>query len=126
MPVKALPSPAGSDRPLTTRQREIVDHILTTGSSIQDAALALGTDRCNIYRVLRKPHVKKYLHEQTLEHIGILAPYAARTQEQLLTSDSDHVRAAVSESILNRHLGKAVERKQIAVQGSINVVIDLS
>jgi hypothetical protein len=123
---KALTTTTGSDRPLTPRQREIVDHILTTGDSVQNAALVLGTDRTNIYRVLRKPHVKKYLHDRTLEHIGILAPYAARCQEQLLSSDSDHVRAAVSESILNRHLGKAVERKQVAFSGRIDVTIDLS
>lgn len=111
---------------LTKRQRSIVDHIMTTGESPITAAESLGTAATNIYRELRKPHVKRYLHDLCLEHIGVLAPIAARTQGELLHSDSDHVRATVADSILNRHLGKAVERKQIAIQGSINVLIDLS
>jgi len=119
-----LPGPA--DKPLTKQQELILNHILTTGEPIQVAADSLGMDRCNIYRTLRKPHVKKELRRRTLEHIGILAPYAARCQEELLQSESDHVRATVADSILNRHLGKPVERKQIAFQGQINVSIDLS
>jgi len=111
---------------LTRKQQAVVDHIMSTGDSVQVTADKLGRDRCNVYRDLRLPHVKRYLHDVTLEHIGILAPIAARTQGELLNSDSDHVRATVSDSILNRHLGKAVERKQIAIQGSIEVLIDLS
>lgn len=113
------------DRPVTARQAEIVDHILSTGDSVAKTADVLGTDRCNVYRELRKPHVRKYLHERTVEHIGILAPYAARVQGELLRSRSDHVKASVAESILNRHLGKAVERRQVQVAGAIQVVIDL-
>ena len=126
MSKQRTPATVDSSRPLTANQRIVVDHIMTTGDTVAVTADKLGKAPTNIYRTLRLPHVKKYLHELTLEHIGLLAPYAARTQGELLESDSDHVRAAVSDSILNRHLGKAVERKQIAVQGSINVVIDLS
>ena len=121
-----LPQSKDADRPLTKRQAEIVDHIMTTGESPYVAAEALGTDPSNIYRTLRLPHVRKYLHELTLQHVGIVAPYAAKVQEQLLLSQSDHVRASVAENILDRHLGKPVMRQQVALQGSINVVIDLS
>lgn len=115
-----------SVRSLTLKQQAVVDHVMSTGDSIQMTADVLGKDVANVYRTLRLPHVKRYLHDLTIEHIGILAPYAAKTQGQLLNSESDHVRATVSDSILNRHLGKPVERKQIAIQGSINVAIDLS
>jgi len=121
-----MPATVDADRPLTPQQKKIVDHILTTGDTIIKASEKLGIDRNNIYRTLRKPHVKKELHARTLEHIGILAPYAARTQEQLLLADSDHVRAAVAENILDRHLGKPVMRQHIALQGQINVSIDLT
>ena len=114
-----------SDRPVTRKQSDLVDLILTTGKSIAECADHLERDVSNLYRDLRKPHVKKYLHERTLEHIGILAPLAARTQQTLLVSDSDHVRASVAENILDRHLGKPVMRAQVAHQGQINVVIDL-
>ena len=120
-----LPVLKDADRPTTKRQRAFVDHILTTGSSVAKTAEHFGTYPTNVYRDLRKPHVRKYLYEQTLEHIGILAPIAAATQAQLLNADSDHVRASVAENILDRHLGKPVQRSQVAVQGSINVMIDL-
>ena len=66
------------------------------------------------------------MQRRVLDHVGILSLYASRCQEQLLDSDSDHVKAVVAENILNRHLGKPVERKQIAVQGTLKVCIDLS
>lgn len=120
------PAPIESDKPLSDRQREIVDHIMTTGQSPYQAAEALGTDPSNIYRTLRYPHVKRYLQELTLQHVGLLAPYAAKAQEQLLSSDSDHVRAAVAENILDRHLGKPIQRQHVAHQGAIKVSIDLT
>lgn len=125
MSKQRLPATKDADRPLTNRQRQIVDHILSTGESVAQSAEALGTDRCNIYRELRKPHVRAYLHERTLQHIGILAPVAARVQESLLLSDSDHVKASVAENILDRHLGKPIARAQVQHQGSVNVTIDL-
>jgi hypothetical protein len=120
------PTSTDSDKPLSPYQQRVVDHILTTGETVLQASDSLGIDVSNIYRLLRYPHVKKELHERTLEHIGILAPYAARVQQKLLTSDSDHVRANVAENILDRHLGKPVMRSQVAIQGAINVVIDLT
>lgn len=125
MSQQRLPQSVDTDKPLTPRQREIVDHIMTTGESPYQAAEALGTDPSNIYRTLRYPHVLRYLQDVTLRHVGILAPIAARCQEELLSSDSDHVRASVAENILDRHLGKPVARVQTHHQGSINVRIDL-
>jgi DNA replication initiation complex subunit (GINS family) len=104
----------------------MIDMIMTTGLSIAECAAKLERDVSNLYRDLRKPHVKKELQARTLEHMGLLAPYAARTQQQLLHSDSDHVKASVAENILDRHLGKPVMRAQVALQGQINVLIDLA
>ncbi len=126
MSQQLTPQSVDSDKPLTAQQEQILDHILTSGETIMQTSETLSIDRNNIYRTLRLPHVKKELHARTLEHIGILAPFAARTQEKLLEADSDHVRATVAENILDRHLGKPVMRQQIALQGQISVVIDLS
>lgn len=125
MSQQRTPISKDAERPLTKKQRELVDHLLTTGKSIRECAEDLGRDVSNLYRDLRKPHVRKHLHERTLDHLGILAPYAARTQELLLKSDSDHVRASVAENILDRHLGKPVQRQALNVQGAISVTIDL-
>ena len=46
--------------------------------------------------------------------------------EELLDSHSEHVKAVVAENILDRRLGKPVMRQQVALQGQINVHIDLS
>lgn len=121
-----LPSVQDDQRELTRSQSDLVDLIMSTGQSVAECAAELGRDVANCYRDLRKSHVKKELQARTLEHMGTLAPYAARTQEQLLASDSDHVRASVAENILDRHLGKPVMRQQVALQGQINVVIDLA
>lgn len=126
MSQQRLPSAVDSDRPVTRKQSDLLDLILTTGKSVAECADHLGRDVSNLYRDLRKPHVKKELQRRTLEHMGVLAPYAALTQQQLLHSDSDHVRASVAENILDRHLGKPVVRSQVAHQGTIHAVIDLS
>lgn len=126
MSQQRLPQLKDADRPLTPRQAEILDHIVTTGESPYQAAETLGTQPSNIYRTLRMPHVKKELQRIALEQVGVLSLYAVRTQEQLLSSDSEHVRASVAENILDRHLGKPVTRSQVAIQGSIDVTIDLS
>ena len=112
--------------PLTDIQRSIVDTLLSTGESIPKVAERLDRDVSNTYRELKKPHVKRYLHERTVDHIGILAPLAAKAQGELLHSTNDQVVASVASNILDRHLGKAVERKQIAFEGRIDVTIDLS
>lgn len=120
------PISVDADKALTPRQQEILDHVLTTGESPLVASESLGTHVRNIYRTLAYPHVKKELQRRVLDHVGLLSAYAAKTQEELLLSDSDHVRATVAENILDRHLGKPVMRQQIAMQGQIHAVIDLS
>lgn len=125
MSQQLVPQSVDADKPLTPQQEQIVDHILTTGKPILQVAADLGMNVTNVYRTLRYPNVKKEMQARTLAHIGILAPYAARTQQSLLEADSEHVRASVAENILDRNLGKPVIRSQVAIQGQISVVIDL-
>ncbi len=99
---------------------------MTTGEAVSQVADQLGIAVTNVYRTLRLPHIKKELQARTLEHIGVLAPYAALVQRQLLNADSEHVRTSVAENILDRALGKPVTRSQIALVADINVRIDLS
>ena len=125
MSKQRLPMHVDSDRPVTGKQSDLVDMILTTGQPIAKCAEELGRPIASLYRDLRKPHVKKYLQERTLAHMGVLAPYAAHVQQTLLSAQSESVRASVAENILDRHLGKPVTRSQVAIQGQISVVIDL-
>ena len=126
MSQQQLPQGVDTDKPLTDRQREILDHIMLTGESPYQAAEALGTSARNIYRVLAYPHVMKELQAQALKQVSILSLYAVRKQGELLNAESEHVQASVAENILDRHLGKPVMRSQVALQGQIHVEIDLS
>ena len=126
MSKQLVPQSVDSDKALTPQQAKILDYIMTTGKAIKQVSEDLKIDPSNIYRTLRLPHVMKEMHSRTLEHIGLLAPYAARTQERLLEADSDHVRATVAENILDRQYGKPIARQQLSLQGIINVTIDLS
>ena len=123
---QCLPISTAAERPLTPRQKEILDYIVLTGESPYVAAERLRTAPSNIYRVLRYPHVKKELQQCVLDHVSVLSLYASRCQEELLRSDSDHVRVTVAQDILNRHLGKPIARQDVAIQGTICVTIDLS
>jgi len=125
MSKQLVPQSVEADKVLSPQQAEIVDYIMTTGKPIRQVAEDLSMDPSNIYRTLRYPHVIKEMNARTLAHLGRLAPYAARTQERLLEADSDHVRASVAENILDRHYGKPIARSQVALQGNINVLIDL-
>jgi len=126
MSKQRLPATVDTDKALTPRQAEILDHIMLTGESPYDAAETLGTSPRNIYRVLAYPHVKRELQRRALDQVGILSLYAVRKQQELLEADSEHVQATVAENILDRHLGKPVTRSQVAHQGTIQVLIDLS
>lgn len=121
-----MPALPDGEKKLTARQQVILDHILLTGESPQTASVSLGTNTRNIYRTLAYPHVKRELQRRVLDHVGLLTVNAARTQEKLLTAESEHVRATVAENILDRHLGKPIMRQQIAMQGQIHAIIDLS
>lgn len=98
---------------------------MTTGDSVAVAAEKLGTTPSNIYRELRKPHVKKEMQQRALDHLGVLAPIAMKKQAELLNADSEHVQASVAENILDRQLGKPVQRQLTASHTSISVSIDL-
>ena len=126
MSKQRLPVDVNAERPLTPKQKDLVDLILSTGKSVSECADHLGRQVSNLYRDLRKPHVKRYLRERIQDHAGILAVYATRTQEKLLNAESEHVQASVAENILDRYLGKPVVRSQVAHQGAISVTIDLS
>ena len=125
MSTQIVPQSVEADKKLSPHQEELIEYIMTSGKTIAQVAEHFGKARCNVYRTLRYPHVIKEINERTLSHLGRLAPYAARTQERLLEADSEHVRAGVAENILDRHYGKPIARSQVALQGNINVLIDL-
>lgn len=115
-----------SYRKPTARQREIVDHLVSTGDKIADAAEVLGLDRCNIYRELRKPHVKYYMYTQLVETLTLGSVRSVKVLNELLDHKSGYIRLEASKEHLNRVGLSGVQRKQVSVNGAVNVQIDLT
>lgn len=110
----------------TKRQCEIVDHLVSTGEKVADAAIALGLDRCNIYRELRKPHVKYYMYCQMVESLTYGAMRSVKVLNDLLDHKSGYVRLEAAKEQLNRVGLSGVQRKSVSVNGAINYQVDLS
>jgi len=73
---------------LTTKQRDLVDTIVTTGCTITDASQKVGyakgeAGRVVASRTLRLPHVQRYMMERVANTIGLGAVSASRKLVEL-------------------------------------------
>lgn len=110
----------------TDRQREIVDYLVSTNSKVAEASIALDMDRSNIYRELRKPHVKRYMYEQLIDTLTLGSVRAANQLTKLIDHKSGYISLEASKEVLNRAGITTVQRKEVSVTGGVNVHIDLS
>ena len=114
-------------RPLTARQRALVDHLLENGGTAKDAGFAIGyKDHSSIYKALALPHVQHYMLQRTAEYIGTGAVSAASRLMKLVNgAKSEYVQLEASKDILDRAGFKPPERSQVQVSQDITVHIDL-
>ena len=111
-----------SNKPLTKRQRQAVEAVITTRTYVEAAEKA-GMQENNLRRMLRYPHVAQYLRDYVSEFLIGEAVVAAHTLGDLMrTSDSDHVRRASAEAILDR--SGVVSTSAISASG-VSINIDL-
>ncbi len=73
---------------LTTKQKDLVDTIVTTGCSITEASQKVGyakgeSGRVVASRTLRLPHVQRYMMERVANTIGLGAVQASQKLIQL-------------------------------------------
>ena len=117
---------------LTTKQKELVDTIVTTGCTITEASQKVGyakgeAGRVVASRTLRLPHVQRYMMERVANTIGLGAVSASRKLVELSAdAKSEYVQLEASRDLLDRAGVRAPERIQHDIQGDIKINIDLS
>tara|TARA_R110002012_G_scaffold178029_1_gene342980 strand:+ start:8305 stop:8676 length:372 start_codon:yes stop_codon:yes gene_type:complete len=117
---------------LTTKQRDLVDTIVTTGCTITEASQKVGyakgeAGRVVASRTLRLPHVQRYMMERVANTIGLGAVSASRKLVELSAdAKSEYVQLEASRDLLDRAGVRAPERIQHDIQGDIKINIDLS
>jgi len=117
---------------LTTKQRDLVDTIVTTGCSIAEASQKVGyakgeSGRVVASRTLRLPHVQRYMVERVANTIGLGAVTASKKLVELSNgAKSEYVQLEASRDILDRAGIRAPDKVQHDIQGDIKINIDLS
>tara|TARA_R100000306_G_C4257308_1_gene83505 strand:- start:148 stop:516 length:369 start_codon:yes stop_codon:yes gene_type:complete len=119
-------------RSLTTKQKELVDTIVTTGCSITEASQKVGyakgeSGRVVASKTLRLPHVQRYMMERIANTIGLGAISASRKMVELSNgARSEYVQLEASKDILDRAGIRMPDRVQHEIAGEVKINIDLS
>jgi len=117
---------------LTTKQKDLVDTIVTTGCSITEASQKVGyakgeSGRVVASRTLRLPHVQRYMMQRVANTIGLGAVQASQKLIELSgDAKSEYVQLEASRDLLDRAGVRAPERIQHDVTGDIKINIDLT
>ncbi|SVA71275.1 uncharacterized protein METZ01_LOCUS124129 [marine metagenome] len=120
------------NRSLTTKQKELVDTIVTTGCSITEASQKVGyakgeSGRVVASKTLRLPHVQRYMMERIANTIGLGAISASRKMVELSNgARSEYVQLEASKDILDRAGIRMPDRVQHEIAGEVKINIDLS
>jgi len=119
---------------LTTKQKQLVDTIVTTGCSVTEAGKLAGYSSSNnkesarviASKTLRLPHVQKYMLQCVANTLGVGAGLASSKLLQLATNaKSEYVQLQSCIDILDRTGFKAPEKHQHQVIGDVKVNINL-
>lgn len=112
-----------SDR-LTSRQRELVDALVRSGSPVSVVAGELGWSKGGAYEALKKQHVREYLLSQVSASLMFGGVRASKVLLDLLNARSEKVRLEAARDILDR-VGVHAEQSSMGTN-SVHVHIDLS
>lgn len=123
-----LPKPSPS---LNSRQKALVDILISTGCSVADASKSAGfkgkTPAVLGYQTLKKNHVREYMYQQIQESFGINSVKAQQTLSRLSqNAKSEYVQMESAKDILDRAGFKAPDKHQHQIVGDFKVHIDLS
>lgn len=118
-------------RPLTSRQKALVEAYVANGGNLTKAAETAGyaegnSGRTTAWKAMKTPHVQQYLMQHTAEAFGLHAAKALGRITQLSgNAKSEYVQLEASKDILDRAGFKPIDRSQVQVAGDIKVSIDL-
>lgn len=115
---------------LTSKQKKLVDILVSTGCSVSDASRQAGFKESSAavqgYQTLKKAHVASYMYEQIKESFGISS---LKAQHKLLelsqNAKSEYVQMESAKDILDRAGFKAPDKHQHQIVGDFKVNIDL-
>jgi len=116
---------------LTEKQTALVEHLVSNGGTVKDAAAAAGyaegeSGRVSASKALALPHVQAYMMERMRSELGVRATLAAHQVARLaLNAKSEYVQLEASKDILDRAGLKAPEKHMHLHAGDIKVEIDL-
>jgi phage terminase small subunit len=119
------------ERELTEMQEAFAVEYATNGGNAKRAAIEAGyseaTAESQGSRLRRNPLIQKRIAEECLAQMATNVPAALQAQRQLLqASRSDMVKHLVAADMLDRTLGKAVQRVDSHTSAELTVRIDLS
>jgi len=115
---------------LTSRQKALVDLMVSTGCSVSEASTRAGykgkTPDVIGYQTLKKPHVASYMYEQIKSSFGVSSLSAQHKLLQLSqNAKSEYVQMESAKDILDRAGFKAPDKHQHQIVGDFKVNIDL-
>lgn len=122
---------AVAQRPLTKRQKALVEAFVANGGNLTKAAETAGyapgnSGRVTAWKAMKTPHVQQYLMQQTAEAFATHAAMAVgRVAGLAQSAKSEYVQLEASKDILDRAGFKPIDRSQVQVAGDIKVSIDL-
>jgi phage terminase small subunit len=116
-----------TDRPLTDRALRFIEHIVSTGCSGAEAAVAVGyaegSSRTQAYRLLNDQRVLDAMHQATKRKLAVSGVRAAEKMLSLATgARSERVQMEASKDLLDR--GGYGVSNEASVTG-ISISIDL-
>lgn len=118
-------------RPLTKRQRDLVEAYVANGGNLTKAAEEAGyapgnSGRVTAWKAMKTPHVQQYLMQITAEAFSQHAAMAVSTVAGLAKNGkSEYVQLQAAQDLLDRAGFKPIDRSQVQVAGDIKVSIDL-
>lgn len=119
------------DRELTEMQEAFAVNFATNGGNGKQAAIEAGYSETSAavlaHRMIRNPLVAKRIQEELSLVVASNVPLALQTQRELIQrSRSDMVKHLVATDMLDRAMGKAVQRQEVHQSAELTVRIDLS
>lgn len=118
-------------RPLTKRQRDLVEAYVANGGNLTKASVEAGyaegnSGRVSAQKAMKTPHVQNYLMQTIAEQFGRHAAMAVGTVASLAKDGkSEYVKLQAAQDLLDRAGFKPIDRSQVQVAGDIRVSIDL-
>ena len=116
---------------ISSKAKALVDTLVARGCSITEASKLAGykgvSSRVTAHKMLRKPEVQEYMHQELMRTTGLHASKAlARIAGLSQSAKSEYVQLEASKDILDRAGYKAPDKHQHLVAGTFQINIDLS